>query len=39
MDAGFPKAVDQKFSGMSGRVTAALQYRGDAKLLYSAALK
>uniref|UniRef100_A0A3P9KBT7 interstitial collagenase n=1 Tax=Oryzias latipes TaxID=8090 RepID=A0A3P9KBT7_ORYLA len=32
MDAGFPKAVDQKFSGMSGRVTAALQYRGFAYL-------
>lgn len=28
MDAGFPRAVDEKFSGMTGRVTAALQFRG-----------
>lgn len=29
MDQGFPKRVDQTFSGMTGMVTAAFQYRGD----------
>ncbi|XP_030602059.1 collagenase 3a [Archocentrus centrarchus] len=28
MDAGFPKRVDETFSGMTSRVTAALQHRG-----------
>ncbi|XP_029956631.1 collagenase 3a [Salarias fasciatus] len=28
MDEGFPKRVDETFSGMSGKVTAAFQYRG-----------
>ncbi|XP_073335637.1 collagenase 3-like [Pagrus major] len=28
MDQGFPKPVDQTFSGMTGKVTAAFQYRG-----------
>ncbi|XP_028276685.1 collagenase 3-like [Parambassis ranga] len=28
MDAGFPKRVDEKFNGMTGKVTAALHYRG-----------
>ncbi|KAF1378938.1 hypothetical protein PFLUV_G00195700 [Perca fluviatilis] len=28
MDQGFPKLVDQTFSGLTGKVTAALQYRG-----------
>ncbi|TDH04605.1 hypothetical protein EPR50_G00134540 [Perca flavescens] len=28
MDQGFPKRVDQTFSGLTGKVTAALQYRG-----------
>ncbi|XP_037605312.1 LOW QUALITY PROTEIN: collagenase 3-like [Sebastes umbrosus] len=28
MDQGFPKRVDQTFFGLSGRVTAAFQYRG-----------
>ncbi|XP_042288128.1 collagenase 3-like [Thunnus maccoyii] len=28
MDRGFPKRVDQTFSGMTNKVTAAFQYRG-----------
>uniref|UniRef100_A0A8D0D0Q5 interstitial collagenase n=1 Tax=Sander lucioperca TaxID=283035 RepID=A0A8D0D0Q5_SANLU len=28
MDQGFPKRVDQTFSGLTSKVTAALQYRG-----------
>ncbi|XP_030293061.1 collagenase 3-like [Sparus aurata] len=28
MDRGFPKRVDQTFFGLSGKVTAAFQYRG-----------
>ncbi|KAM4726776.1 LOW QUALITY PROTEIN: collagenase 3-like [Anableps anableps] len=28
MDTGFPKRVDETFSGMTSRVTAAFQYRG-----------
>ncbi|XP_037543547.1 collagenase 3 [Nematolebias whitei] len=32
LDRGFPKRVDDTFSGMTGRVTAALQYRGFAYL-------
>ncbi|XP_073335638.1 collagenase 3-like [Pagrus major] len=28
MDQGFPKPVDQTFSSMTGKVTAAFQYRG-----------
>ncbi|XP_014829052.1 PREDICTED: collagenase 3-like [Poecilia mexicana] len=28
MDSGFPKRVDETFSGMTRKVTAALQYRG-----------
>ncbi|XP_042287784.1 matrix metalloproteinase-18-like [Thunnus maccoyii] len=28
MDEGFPKRVDETFSGMTGKVTAALQYGG-----------
>ncbi|XP_074527741.1 matrix metalloproteinase-18-like [Halichoeres trimaculatus] len=28
MDKGFPKNVDQTFSGLTGEVTAAFQYRG-----------
>ncbi|XP_047234410.1 collagenase 3-like [Girardinichthys multiradiatus] len=28
MDAGFPKRVDETFSGMTSKVTAALEYRG-----------
>ncbi|KAK5858930.1 hypothetical protein PBY51_003037 [Eleginops maclovinus] len=28
MDHGFPKRVDQTFSGLNGKVTAAVQYRG-----------
>ncbi|XP_020486860.2 collagenase 3-like [Labrus bergylta] len=28
MDQGFPKRVDQTFSGLTGKVTAAFQYRG-----------
>ncbi|CAN9501532.1 unnamed protein product [Ophioblennius macclurei] len=28
MDAGFPKPVDETFSGMTSQVTAAFQYRG-----------
>ncbi|XP_034539690.1 collagenase 3-like [Notolabrus celidotus] len=28
MDAGFPKNVDEIFSGLTGKVTAAFQYRG-----------
>ncbi|XP_068186502.1 collagenase 3-like [Antennarius striatus] len=28
MDQGFPKRVDRSFSGLSGKVTAAFQYRG-----------
>ncbi|KAF1378941.1 hypothetical protein PFLUV_G00195730 [Perca fluviatilis] len=28
MDQGFPKRVDQTFSGLTGKVSAALQYRG-----------
>lgn len=28
MDAGFPKRLDQTFSGLTGKVTAAFQYRG-----------
>ncbi|XP_042355633.1 collagenase 3-like [Plectropomus leopardus] len=30
MDQGFPKRVDQTFSGLTGSVTAAFQYRGFA---------
>ena len=29
MDEGFPKRVDETFYGMTGKVTAALQYRGE----------
>uniref|UniRef100_A0A4W6E4U0 interstitial collagenase n=1 Tax=Lates calcarifer TaxID=8187 RepID=A0A4W6E4U0_LATCA len=29
MDPGFPKHLDQTFSGLTNRVTAAFQYRGD----------
>lgn len=29
MDPGFPKRVDESFSGMTGKVTAAFQYRGE----------
>ncbi|KAE8288060.1 Collagenase 3 [Larimichthys crocea] len=32
MDQGFPKRVDETFSGMTGRVTAAFQYKGYAYL-------
>nr|XP_046267682.1 matrix metalloproteinase-18-like [Scatophagus argus] len=28
MDPGFPKRVDETFSGLTGKVTAAFQYRG-----------
>ncbi|XP_051793732.1 collagenase 3-like [Acanthochromis polyacanthus] len=28
MDRGFPKRVDEKFSGLTSKVTAAFQYRG-----------
>ncbi|XP_070838814.1 collagenase 3a isoform X2 [Chaetodon trifascialis] len=28
MDQGFPKRLDETFSGLTGRVTAAFQYRG-----------
>uniref|UniRef100_A0A8C9ST62 interstitial collagenase n=1 Tax=Scleropages formosus TaxID=113540 RepID=A0A8C9ST62_SCLFO len=28
MDKGFPKLVEESFSGMRGRITAAFQYRG-----------
>nr|XP_046267628.1 collagenase 3a [Scatophagus argus] len=30
MDPGFPKRVDETFSGLTGKVTAAFQYRGFA---------
>ncbi|XP_077596199.1 collagenase 3-like [Stigmatopora nigra] len=36
IDQGFPKRVDEKFSGLTGRVTAAFQYRGFA-YIYSGA--
>lgn len=29
MDKGFPKRVDVAFSGMTGKVTAAFEYRGE----------
>ena len=29
MDEGFPKRVDETFSGMTGKVTAAFQYRSE----------
>ncbi|XP_068600586.1 collagenase 3a [Brachionichthys hirsutus] len=32
MDPGFPKRVDESFSGMTSKVTAAFQYRGFAYL-------
>ncbi|XP_072230349.1 collagenase 3a [Leuresthes tenuis] len=37
MDEGFPKRVDETFNGMTGQVTAALQYGGFA-YLYSGSL-
>uniref|UniRef100_A0A8C6TXW8 interstitial collagenase n=1 Tax=Neogobius melanostomus TaxID=47308 RepID=A0A8C6TXW8_9GOBI len=29
MDKGYPKSVDEKFSGLTSKVTAAFQYRGE----------
>ena len=29
MDQGFPKPVDQTFPDVTGKVTAAFQYRGE----------
>lgn len=29
MDPGFPKQVDATFSGLTSKVTAALQHRGE----------
>ncbi|TKS83772.1 Collagenase 3 [Collichthys lucidus] len=33
MDAGFPKRLDETFTGLTGKVTAAFQYRGFTPLL------
>ncbi|KAI3371545.1 hypothetical protein L3Q82_024133, partial [Scortum barcoo] len=32
MDRGFPKQVDETFTGLTGKVTAAFQYRGEEHL-------
>lgn len=28
MDAGFPKSIEQSFPGVTGKITAAFQYKG-----------
>lgn len=35
MDKGFPKRVDETFSGMTGKVTAGFVLRGKCKFIQS----